>query len=32
VEISHDGFLRAATPRICPEKIERYRVRRATFD
>jgi O-succinylbenzoate synthase len=32
VEISSDGFLRATVPRICPEKIERYRVRRAIFD
>lgn len=32
IEISPEGFLRAATHRLCPEKIERYRVRHATFD
>jgi O-succinylbenzoate synthase len=32
VEISPDGFLRAQTVSICPEKIERYRARRAVFD
>ena len=32
VEISSDGFLRPTLPRICPEKIERYRVRREIFD
>ena len=32
IEISSDGLLRAAVPRICPEKLERYRVRHATLD
>jgi O-succinylbenzoate synthase len=32
IEITPDGFLRAGAVRLNPEKMERYRVRRATFD